>query len=789
MSPDGLPPGSDPAESELRNLRSLIDDARAILWEADARTLAFSFVSEGTTEILGYSPSEWLDDPGFWTDHLHPDDREQTLARLVRASMSGSRFDAEYRFMAKDGSVVWLRDVGHTVNDAQGQPAVIRGVMTDLTPRKTLEASPSEAEERFERLAERLPAIVYLEQVPADPTQLGRMLYVSPAVEGILGFTPQEWTEDPMSWMRHFHPDDTAELHAAYQRAASSAEPLSAEYRMYGRDGRVVWFSDQAVLVRDAQGKPSYWQGIMYDVTEQRELTASIGETEDRYRALLEQLPAIVYTEDAAGDRQGFVFVNSRVAQALGISPQDWMIDPRGWTESVHPDDRESVLHAKLRTAASGEPFRSEYRLLARDGHSVWVLDGSTLVPSVPGRPAHRQGVMLDITRTKEAEARLDDAEERLQRASGDTPTITYIDSLDSATTLFISPQTTDVLGYTPADWYGDPGLWAKIVHPDDRDQDRVVSTEGPVDSVFRVRTADGRMLWMHDRARVVTDAEGMPKYWQGTLVDVTEQRRTQELERDLERERDTADQLRASDEMKNTFLQAVSHDLRTPLAAILGLAVTLARADLGLDEEESRDIADRIVYNARKLDGILSDLLDLDRMTSGIVEPDFVALDVATVVRELIGSSEFMVGRRLDLDAAPVSIAADSAMLERIVENLIVNAVKHTPAESRIWVRVEPEGGGALVVVEDDGPGVPADERDDIFEAFRRGESGPASAGAGIGLALVARFAELHGGRAWVQDRVGGGASFRVFLPANLSPEVLPDQPAATGSSEANQA
>jgi PAS domain S-box-containing protein len=789
MSPDGLPPGSDPAEIELRNLRSLIDDARAILWEADARTLAFSFVSEGTTEILGYSPSEWLDDPGFWTDHLHPDDREQTLSRLVRASMSGSRFDAEYRFIAKDGSVVWLRDVGHTVNDPQGQPAVIRGVMTDITPRKTLEATPTEAEERFKRTAERLPAIVYLEQVPADPTQLGRMLYVSPAVEGILGFTPQEWTEDPMSWMRHFHPDDAAGLHAAYQRAERSGEPLSAEYRMYGRDGRVVWFSDQAVLVRDAQGKPSYWQGIMYDVTEQRELTASIGETEARYMALLEQLPAIVYSEDSAGDRRSFVFVNSRVAQALGISPQDWMVDPRGWTESVHPGDREAVLEAKLRTAASGEPFQSEYRLLARDGHTVWVHDGSTLVQSVPGRPAHRNGLMLDITRTKEAEARLDDAEERLQRASGDAPTITYIDALDSATTLFISPQTTDVLGYTPADWYEDPGLWAKIVHPDDRDRDRVVSTEGPIDSVYRVRTADGRMLWMHDRARVVTDEQGTPKYWQGTLVDVTEQRRTQELELDLERERDTADQLRASDEMKNTFLQAVSHDLRTPLAAILGLAVTLARADLGLDEEESRDIADRIVYNARKLDGIVSDLLDLDRMTSGIVEPDFVALDVATVVRELIGSSEFMVGRRLDLDATPVSIAADSAMLERIVENLIVNAVKHTPPESRIWVRVEPEGGGALVVVEDDGPGVPPDERKDIFEAFRRGERGPASAGAGIGLALVARFAELHGGRAWVQDRVGGGASFRVFLPANLSPDAASGQPAATGSSEANQA
>jgi signal transduction histidine kinase len=150
------------------------------------------------------------------------------------------------------------------------------------------------------------------------------------------------------------------------------------------------------------------------------------------------------------------------------------------------------------------------------------------------------------------------------------------------------------------------------------------------------------------------------------------------------------------------------------------------------------------------------------------------------------------MVGRHLDLDANQASIWADEAMVERIVENLIVNAVKHTPKDSRIWVRVEPEGSGVLMVVEDDGPGVPIEERKDIFEAFRRGEMGPSTAGAGIGLTLVARFAELHGGRVWVEDRIGGGASFRVFLPGNFPEgpvDANDDQREIAGSSEASQA
>jgi signal transduction histidine kinase len=117
--------------------------------------------------------------------------------------------------------------------------------------------------------------------------------------------------------------------------------------------------------------------------------------------------------------------------------------------------------------------------------------------------------------------------------------------------------------------------------------------------------------------------------------------------------------------------------------------------------------------------------------------------------------------------DAAPVVVRADPAKVERIVENLLMNAARHTGSDRRIWLRVEEVEGGALIAVEDDGPGVPEALRAEIFEAFRQGPTAsPHSPGTGIGLSLVSRFAALHEGRAWVEERVGGGASFRVFLP-----------------------
>jgi two-component system sensor histidine kinase KdpD len=213
--------------------------------------------------------------------------------------------------------------------------------------------------------------------------------------------------------------------------------------------------------------------------------------------------------------------------------------------------------------------------------------------------------------------------------------------------------------------------------------------------------------------------------------------------------------------------LGALLHDLRTPLAAILGLAVTLERDDVPLEPHEARDLASRIASNARTLDRMIGDLLDLQRMSRGLVDLTLVPADVGEIVTRSVKESESVRDREVLVDAETAAAQVDPGKVERIVENLLSNSVRHTPSGSRVWVRVRTEDGGALIAVEDEGPGVPMAFREAIFEPFRQGPETPEhSPGAGIGLALVAQFAELHGGRAWVEDREGGGASFRVWLP-----------------------
>jgi PAS domain S-box-containing protein len=303
------------------------------------------------------------------------------------------------------------------------------------------------------------------------------------------------------------------------------------------------------------------------------------------------------------------------------------------------------------------------------------------------------------------------------------------------------------------------------------------------VDQATKEVTRDGRIYDLAISA--LPDRQRQPGGHLVVARDVTERRQVEErlcaalnhervatdrLAVALERERAAAEHLRTLDELKSGFLQAVSHDLRTPLASVLGISLTLRRARGALGPADTDDLVGRLIANARKLDRILTGLLDLDRLDRGIVElrRERVDLDrlVAAVVSE--ASQDLLETHPVSLELLPIQVEADAAKVERIVENLLANAARHTDPGTPIWVRVEQGDRGALLCVDDAGPGIPAEQRESIFRPFQRGPGGGTYApGSGVGLALVAQFASLHDGQAWVEDRAGGGASFRVLLPA----------------------
>jgi PAS domain S-box-containing protein len=373
--------------------------------------------------------------------------------------------------------------------------------------------------------------------------------------------------------------------------------------------------------------------------------------------------------------------------------------------------------------------------------------------------------------RAAEAAARAD--EERFRRLAENVPDAIFHLRLHPAPRLdYISPRYAELSGFPLEELEQDPDAWRRAVPPEDAAAlDTILDFRGGdvvATAPYRIVQRDRSVRWVETRAAPLRDDEGRVTALVGATRDITALQETEEaLRRALEREQRATVELREIGELKNALLAAVSHELRTPLTSVVGFAELLARHDAELNAERRRQLLASLSRNAIRLERLLGDLLDLDRLDRSMVEP----VRRPTAVAELIARAVSRLDdarRAIQLELEPVEAAIDAPKVERIVENLLVNALKHTDEDSSVWVRLERTSEGVLIVVEDEGPGVPDELKTAVFDAFVRGHGahGNHAPGTGIGLSLVARFAELHGGRAWITDREGGGAAFHVTLP-----------------------
>jgi len=240
----------------------------------------------------------------------------------------------------------------------------------------------------------------------------------------------------------------------------------------------------------------------------------------------------------------------------------------------------------------------------------------------------------------------------------------------------------------------------------------------------------------------------------------------TAERER-LAQEALEAEALRRSDAMKTALLRAVSHDLRSPLMAILTAAGALAHGELSLGADDRHELTETILGEAERLDRLVTNLLDLSRLQAGAAAPERRDWEIEDVVLEALDG--LGAGDRVEVvlpDESPL-VHVDPHQVERVVANLVENALRYSPADEPVRVHVREVGGEVLVRVVDHGPGVGAADAGRIFEPFQRGSRKETTHGAGLGLAIARGFAEANGGRVWVESHAGQGATFTLALPA----------------------
>ena len=326
-------------------------------------------------------------------------------------------------------------------------------------------------------------------------------------------------------------------------------------------------------------------------------------------------------------------------------------------------------------------------------------------------------GLMVDVGEYRRTERQMREAEAKYRSLVEGLPAVVYIAEFgkDAAWT-YISPKVESILGFTPDEWTGQADLWRERILPEDRElaldaENRILNGEPRMQCEYRIIGKNGRVIWIHEEAEALSDDSGRPVYLQGVMYDVTEQKNAEaQLVKALDTEKEAATRLRSLHEMQNSFLQAVSHDLRTPLTSILGCALTLEGSleNGQISREDEHDLVGRIATNARKLHRLLTNLLDLDRMSRGIVAPNRHDVDVTQILSSVLEESA--------TDTHPIELTTservhayiDAAQVERIVENLVANAIRYTPAGTPIWVHATGDAESVLIVVEDAGPGSP---------------------------------------------------------------------------------
>jgi adenylate cyclase len=511
-------------------LMRLLSSSPAVIYSFKASgDFAPTFVSDNIDTVFGYTPAEYLENPSFWRDRVHPDD-------LVRVEDAISKFfhngvqSVEYRFRRRDGSYCWVNDAQRLVRGSGGKPLEIVGSWSDITARKAAEEASAALHARMAQLLTGSPAVIYSYQATGDfaPT------FVSENIRDWLGYESEEYLQNADFWRSHVHPDDLARVEAESSNLYKNGRH-TVEYRFLKKDGSYCWVNDAQQLIRDQHGQAIEVIGSWSDVTRRKQAEEAAAAANDRVQHLLARSPAVIYAFEASGDYKP-TFISQNIKELLGYEREEYLESPDFWRCRVHPVDLARIEKGYTRLFEEGR-LANEYRFRKKDGNYCWISDDLQLIRNAAGDPIEIIGAWNDITARKQLSEVLVAAQDRLVRLLSSAPAVIYsYKASGDFAPIIISENIKNVFGYEPSEYLENADFWRSRVHPDDLARVEAESSNlyknGRHAVEYRFLKKDGAYSWVNDEQRLIRGEDGQPIEVIGSWSDVTRRKNAEAASR-----------------------------------------------------------------------------------------------------------------------------------------------------------------------------------------------------------------------------------------------------------------
>ena len=750
---------------DRQRITSLAIDAGEIgVWEWNVESNDF-VCNEYMYKHYGWTADQENITSKDFVARVHPEDM-QKLVRVRDNVLAGlANYENNYRIIVNN-DIRHISSKGILLRDENGQPTKIIGVSLNLTDVVKVENELQKKQQLINLAIEASEIGVWSWNMKMPSSELNEYMYKH------FDYPLEDLKSDLHNFLKIVHPEDREKLVLAMEESARNKTKYDAEYRIFCRDGSVRHIATKGVFFYDADDTPLEMVGTCLNITRQKHIEEELRTQQELLTLAIDAGNVGIFNWNIKED---ILYGNKYFNAHYGFSENQTSITFSRILGIIHPDDIRKVQELVGNDFNNQTRFDMQYRVILPSG-AVHHISTSGIIFRGDSRAVERVvGVVFDVTKQKQLEETLRESEERFKSAITHSAIGMALVGIDGRW-LKINNALCDILGYGVEELLQSD--FQSITHPDDLAADLLYIgelIEGRVKSgqmEKRYLHKSGHIIWAQLNGSVVRDAQNNPLYFIVQIQDISSRRRNEEeiLKMNVQLHENGERLQRLNSELES-FSYSVSHDLRAPLRIIDGYVNILNEEYAGRLDENAKMIIQTIVENVSRMGVLINDLLEFSRMNRKEIAKSI--LDKETlheVINHIIADLRQLEGdRHLDIRIGDLEeVLVDVQMFRQVWVNLISNAMKYTKLTPHTVIEIgsSREDQHVCFFIKDNGIGFNMKYADRLFNVFQRLHSQKHFEGTGVGLALVKRIVERHGGRIWVQAKENEGATFYFTIP-----------------------